>query len=324
MVNTKVCTGPCGRNLPLTEEYFRRCRESADSFASECKDCAKKAHKDKYNENLEESRSGQRDRQKLYTFRKRLAVISHYGGKCACCGETNLEFLTVDHIDGGGREHRKEIGDSSEMLVSWLIKNDFPPGFQILCSNCNLSKYIGGVCVHRRGVLPAAHDKPIAGIDIGLSGAVAIIDGNRCVSLWDMPTFVVMRGKKKVTEYNIAAMNEMVNEVSRIGATVYMEKAQILPRGFTIKGNVGLARCQGLFEGLLSGNHVKFIKINPKTWQSEFGISGAKGDTKIQSVKAARQMFPDSELVTPRGRVLDGRADAILIAEYGKRHENES
>lgn len=78
----------------------------------------------------------------------RLAVLTHYSGgksKCACCGEENIEFLQLDHINNDGAEHRK----STSHLYSWIIKNNFPEGFRILCANCNFSRGAYGYCPHR-------------------------------------------------------------------------------------------------------------------------------------------------------------------------------
>jgi hypothetical protein len=61
--------------------------------------------------------------------KQREKVIAHYGGKCACCGESRYEFMAIDHIDGGGSKHRKEIGQNS--TVNWLVKNNFPDGFRV-------------------------------------------------------------------------------------------------------------------------------------------------------------------------------------------------
>lgn len=83
-----------------------------------------------------------------YHLRVKITVLTHYGGsppKCACCGESHIEFLTIDHIKGNGAEHRKQItGDSRKCsghhMYQWLIKNHFPEGFQVMCSNCNVAK----------------------------------------------------------------------------------------------------------------------------------------------------------------------------------------
>ena len=71
-------------------------------------------------------------------------VFEHYGERCACCGTT--EDLVIDHVNGDGKEHRAEIGDASHIIYGWLIKNDFPPGFQALCRQCNTSKRGGDRC----------------------------------------------------------------------------------------------------------------------------------------------------------------------------------
>ncbi len=79
-------------------------------------------------------------------FRKE--VLEQLGGCCACCGENQLEFLTVDHINEDGAEHRRRVGRD---ICTYLRKHDYPPGFQVLCLNCNRSKHFGGgVCAHCR------------------------------------------------------------------------------------------------------------------------------------------------------------------------------
>lgn len=80
----------------------------------------------------------------------RLHVVDHYGGRCECCGESEEAFLAVDHINGGGYQHRKSIGGGSDGLYSWLIRNNFPPGFQMLCHNCNFAESHRGGCPHKR------------------------------------------------------------------------------------------------------------------------------------------------------------------------------
>ena len=92
-----------------------------------------------------------------YEFAKkyRYEVLSNYGNKCACCGETEADFLQVDHVNNDGVEHRKSV--PSNRLYRWLIRNNFPPDFQILCSNCNLSKGFprnNNKCVHQLTELP--------------------------------------------------------------------------------------------------------------------------------------------------------------------------
>lgn len=83
--------------------------------------------------------------------RRRLKVIKHYSNgdnKCVCCGEPNIRFLTIDHCNNDGGIHRKTIG--ARRIYQWLINHNFPPGYQILCWNCNCGRAMnGGICPHK-------------------------------------------------------------------------------------------------------------------------------------------------------------------------------
>lgn len=80
--------------------------------------------------------------------RNRNLVLSAYGGVCVCCGVSELVFLTIDHIHGGGTQHRKQLG-SSGALYRLLIKEGFPKEYQVLCQNCNFAKsHWPGGCPH--------------------------------------------------------------------------------------------------------------------------------------------------------------------------------
>jgi hypothetical protein len=87
--------------------------------------------------------------QREWNHRRREVAIAHYGGKCACCGETMLEFLAIDHVNGGGDKQRLEVGSGS-LFVNWLINHNFPEGYQVLCHNCNQAKGYYGQCPHER------------------------------------------------------------------------------------------------------------------------------------------------------------------------------
>lgn len=76
-------------------------------------------------------------------------VIENYGSKCVCCGETEPRFLTLDHINGGGRKHRKEIGGHRK-LKQWLKANNWPRDqYRLLCMNCQFGFMHNGVCPHQ-------------------------------------------------------------------------------------------------------------------------------------------------------------------------------
>jgi hypothetical protein len=86
-----------------------------------------------------------------YRKKLKLQVISHYGGKCICCGENHIEFLTIDHVNGGGTKERETTGLRGNQFYRWLIKNNFPEDYQILCANCNMAKGKDQFCpVHHK------------------------------------------------------------------------------------------------------------------------------------------------------------------------------
>jgi hypothetical protein len=71
-------------------------------------------------------------------------VLTHYGnGKCACvrCGFEDMRALSIDHINGGGNNFRKQNKlTSSYCFYGWLIRNNYPEGHQTLCMNCQTIK----------------------------------------------------------------------------------------------------------------------------------------------------------------------------------------
>lgn len=78
-------------------------------------------------------------------------VMDAYGGVCQCCGESMLEFLTLDHINNDGNEHRKTLKGfgAGTALYRLLEKQGWPEGFQTLCMNCNWARHWNnGICPH--------------------------------------------------------------------------------------------------------------------------------------------------------------------------------
>lgn len=85
----------------------------------------------------------------------KLTVLSQYAGgtpKCACCGETEPKFLSIDHINGGGLQERMANGGrgATGFYLS-LKRRGYPEGYQVLCHNCNQAKGHYGACPHAEG-----------------------------------------------------------------------------------------------------------------------------------------------------------------------------
>ena len=90
-----------------------------------------------------------RTRHRDYRRRVKFEVFGHYGGACGCCAEKHLEFLTLDHIDGGGRKSRMLPGArSGHHFYLQLRKKGYPSRYRVLCFNCNAAMGLFGGCPH--------------------------------------------------------------------------------------------------------------------------------------------------------------------------------
>jgi hypothetical protein len=153
----KTCT-KCATEQPPSNFY-----KHGAGLRSQCKSCVDARNRERYftvlskdPEFMERNRVRGREwhRANLAKNRVRIAenhkaerlrCINHYGPGCACCGEMTYEFLAVDHINGGGEKQRR-LGISK--ICRWLISNNFPGGYRILCHNCNQALGFHGHCPH--------------------------------------------------------------------------------------------------------------------------------------------------------------------------------
>src|SRR5208337_3450121 len=102
------------------------------------------------------SRKTNRDRwnklERARNFQLKTETINAYGGKCVCCEETEVKFLTLDHANGDGKNHRAKLGvGAGVQFYAKLKKMSFPPcGLQVMCANCHQAKSKYGVCPHQQ------------------------------------------------------------------------------------------------------------------------------------------------------------------------------
>jgi len=81
---------------------------------------------------------------KVYNQICRNTFLTLYGNKCICCGETQEEFLTIDHINGQTGKKKEDSRVAYRKAV-----DEFPSkNYQILCMNCNHSFGVYGYCPH--------------------------------------------------------------------------------------------------------------------------------------------------------------------------------
>ncbi len=92
---------------------------------------------------------------KQWRRRRKLESVAEYGGKCQVCGEENWEFLTVDHVNGNGTQHMRNLGTKGgTKFYGWLKRQGWPKDdYQLLCFNCNDSKGHVGKAAERSPML---------------------------------------------------------------------------------------------------------------------------------------------------------------------------
>ena len=149
---------------PLTSDQIRRrkynslglcgdCGKPKDEKFSKCQMCLVR-HREKakrYNKRYT-TRYYNKERNRQDHLKLKLLVLSKYGTVCQCCGEDQYQFLSIDHIDGNGAEHRRQIFGNPRGgggWYRWLRRNGFPPGYRVLCLNCNFAYGFYKVCPHK-------------------------------------------------------------------------------------------------------------------------------------------------------------------------------
>lgn len=85
-----------------------------------------------------------RERDAAYCRAVKMAALLAYGGpKCCLCSEERIGTLTIDHPAGDGGEQRRTTSCASgKKFYAWLKRHNYPPGYRVLCSNCNWRHYI--------------------------------------------------------------------------------------------------------------------------------------------------------------------------------------
>lgn len=159
--------------------------------------------------------------------------------------------------------------------------------------------------------------KRTLGIDPGLSGAVALYDGER-VRTWDMPTLNAGAGGKRVVDR--AALFDLISTLADTAPRLCAVEQISGARGQGAHAACEFGKSAGYAEMAVVGNRVPLIMVPPRTWKDHYRITGA-GDVKARKDAARRlaaDMFPADRHLFARGKD-DGRAESALLALYAFR-----
>ena len=140
----------------------------------------------------------------------------------------------------------------------------------------------------------------VVGIDPGKKGGLAIIELETLkATVMDL-----------CVEALIALCENRGDEIVR----VFIEKQQAFPNQGVVS-TANLMRHYGELLGVLRAFRIPFEQVHPRRWQNSIlGRGHGRKLRKRQAIEKARELFPHAKV----GRK-DGRADALLIAEWGRR-----
>lgn len=162
--------------------------------------------------------------------------------------------------------------------------------------------------------------KLYVGIDPGLDGALAAIDGNGIVGIWDAPTVTVKVGKKNRRKYVPAQMAHLLKTLPKAETyLVGLELVRSMP-GQGVVSMFSMGHGLGLWEGIISGLELPIAHVSPVVWKKAM-LKGGIGQEKAASILRAQEIFPGSATYLTRKKD-DGRAEALLIAAYIRDHQS--
>ena len=151
----------------------------------------------------------------------------------------------------------------------------------------------------------------ILGIDPGLSGAIAILEKKKVLSLFDMP--VMAEGKKNKKQLNSAQLVDIIRENS-IGddeIVVVVEQVNAMPgQGVTSMFNFG--QTFGAIKGVCAALNLPIFFVRPSKWKKYFELINSSKDSSRTKVI---EMYPSLSSQLAKKKDVN-KSDAILIARY--------
>jgi hypothetical protein len=89
------------------------------------------------------------DAAREYVRRVKQEFVDAYGGRCTCCGEGILEFLTCEHINRDGHIDARN-GYLGRKMYAKAKRESYPKDrYTVLCMNCNYAQRFGKTCPHK-------------------------------------------------------------------------------------------------------------------------------------------------------------------------------
>jgi hypothetical protein len=149
------------------------------------------------------------------------------------------------------------------------------------------------------------------GIDIGNEGAIAILMGGFVDDILPMPVTTLAKRRTTDRASLLASLSDHPD------STVIVEEASQHLQSQKVAASMWFSY-RGVLDAL-EDSKMRFVLVPARTWQKEFSFR--PGNTKEQSIATCKSLFPTLSLKrTPKRKNDDDNfADAVLLAEYGRR-----
>ena len=151
----------------------------------------------------------------------------------------------------------------------------------------------------------------IIGIDPGLSGAIAILENNRVLDVFEMP--VMAEGKKNKRQLNSAQLVKLLrNNISKNeDVSVVVEQVNAMPgQGVTSMFNFG--QTFGAIKGVCAALELPIFFVRPSKWKKHFELINSSKDSSRTKVI---EMYPSLSNQLSKKKDVN-KSDAILIARF--------
>tara|TARA_B100000674_G_scaffold489141_1_gene502620 strand:- start:283 stop:774 length:492 start_codon:yes stop_codon:yes gene_type:complete len=151
----------------------------------------------------------------------------------------------------------------------------------------------------------------IIGIDPGLSGAIAVLEDVKVLSLFEMP--VMAEGKKNKRQLNSAQLVNIIKENTNGDeeVAVIVEQVNAMPgQGVTSMFNFG--QTFGAIKGVCAALGLPIFFVRPSKWKKHFELINSSKDASRTKVI---EMYPSFSKQLAKKKDVN-KSDAILIARF--------
>jgi crossover junction endodeoxyribonuclease RuvC len=151
----------------------------------------------------------------------------------------------------------------------------------------------------------------IIGIDPGLSGAIAVLENNKVLNIFDMP--VMSEGKKNKRQLNsallVSLLKENIDQSEEV--SIVVEQVNAMPgQGVTSMFNFG--QTFGAIKGVCAALELPIFFVRPSKWKKYFELINSSKDS---SRTKAIEMYPMLSKQLAKKKDVN-KSDAILIARF--------